>query len=77
MKTGIAPGVKIRWIIKAFIADRIREKYPNAAKRLQQRAEQYNRGVALAEKYEAQGRVLIIAPDDTCGIDTLSKKPGM
>ena len=77
MKTGIAPGVKIRWIIKAFIADRIRKKYPNAAKRLQQIAEQYNRGVALAEKYEAQGRVLIIAPDDTCGIDTLSKKPGM
>ena len=77
MKTGIAPGVKIRWIIKAFIADRIRKKYPNAAKRLQQRAEPYNRGVALAEKYEAQGRVLIIAPDDTCGIDTLSKKSGM
>lgn len=57
----------------AVLADRIRKKYPNAAKRLQQRAEQYNRGVALAEKYEAQGRVLIIAPDDTCGIDTLSK----
>lgn len=40
---------------------------------LHQREDQYNRGVDLAEKYEAQGRVLILAPDDTCGVDTLTK----
>ena len=54
-------------------AKRIRKKYPNAAKRLEQRADQYNCGGALAEQYEAQGRVLILAPDDTCGVDTLTK----
>lgn len=56
-----------------FLANQIRKKYPNAAKRLEQRADQYNRGVDLAEKYEAQGRVLILAPNDTCGVDTLTK----
>ena len=54
-------------------AKRIRKKYPNAAKRLEQRADQYNCGGALAEQYEAQRRVLILAPDDTCGVDTLTK----
>lgn len=56
-----------------WFADRIRKKYPRSAERLRERAEQYNRGVALAKEYEAQGRVLIIAPDDTCGVDTLTK----
>lgn len=54
-------------------AGKIQKKYPKAAERLKQRADQYNRGVALAKEYEAQGRALIIAPDDTCGVDTLTK----
>ena len=28
---------------------------------------------ALAKEYEAQGRALIIAPDDICGLDTLKR----
>lgn len=55
------------------LAKRIQKKYPQAAERLRQRAEQYNLGVALAKEYEAQGKVCIIAPDDTCGMDTLTK----
>ena len=55
------------------LARMIRRKYPFAAEKLCQRAEQYNSGIELAEKYEAQGRVLIVAPDDTCGVDTLTK----
>lgn len=51
----------------------IQRKYPLSADRLRHRAEQYNRGVAKAKEYEAQGRVLIVAPDDTCGVDTLTK----
>lgn len=54
-------------------AKRIQKEYPVAAKRLRQRAERYNRGVELAKEYESQGRVLIIAPDDICGVDTLTK----
>ena len=56
-----------------MFAKLIRRKYPEAAERLIGRADRYNRGVELAREYAAQGRVLIIAPDDTCGMDTLSK----
>jgi len=38
------------------------------------RAQQYNESVVLAQEYAGQGNVLSIAPDDTCGVDTLSKK---
>lgn len=55
-------------------ADRIQKKYPHSAERLRNRAEQYNCGVALAKEYEAQGKAIIIAPDDTCGVDTLTRK---
>ena len=46
-----------------------------AAKRLEHRAEQYNAGVALAKRYAEQGKVLIVAPDDTCGVTTLKREP--
>lgn len=55
------------------LANRIQKKYPMAAEKLRQRAGQYNSGVALAKKYEARGRVLIVSLDDTCGVDTLTK----
>ena len=55
------------------IAALIRKKYPAAAESLCHRAALYNDGVELAQKYASQGRVLIIAPDDTCGVDTLKR----
>lgn len=54
-------------------AKRIEKRYPKAAEKLRLRAQRYNDGVDLAKSYEAQGRVLIISPDDTCGVDTLTK----
>ena len=54
-------------------ADRIQRRYPLAAENLRKRAERYNEGVAFAESCRTQGRVLIVAPDDTCGVDTLKK----
>lgn len=56
-----------------FLAKRIQKKYPLAAQNLLLRAQRYNDGVDLAKRYEAQGRALIVAPDDTCGVDTLTK----
>lgn len=56
-----------------MLAKRIMKKYPLAANKLKNRADQYNTGVALAKKYEAQGKLLIVAPDDTCGVSTLSR----
>lgn len=55
------------------IAAHIRKKYPAAAEKLCQRAQRYNESVALAQEYVKQGKVLIVAPDDTCGVDTLRK----
>ena len=54
-------------------ADRIQKKYPRAAEQLRLRAEHYNQGVALAKRLEAEGRTLILAPDDTCGVNTLTR----
>lgn len=56
-----------------ILADRIRKRYPSAAEQLRKRAEHYNQSVELAKEYAAQGKVLIVAPDDTCGVDTLTK----
>lgn len=56
-----------------FFAKGIEKRYPNAAEQLRRRAQRYNDGVALAKTYAAQGRALIVAPDDTCGVDTLTR----
>lgn len=58
-----------------MLAKRIQKKYPHSAEKLRNRAEQYNNGIALAREYEARGKVLIIAPTDTCGVSTLSRNP--
>lgn len=56
-----------------FLASRIQRKYPVAADNLRVRARRYNEGVAAARRYEEQGKALIIAPDNLCGMRTLSK----
>ena len=55
-------------------AARIRKKYPRAAEKLCLRAQHYNESVARAQEYAKQGKVLIVSPDDTCGVSTLSRK---
>ena len=55
------------------LAKRLEKRYPAAAEGLRRRAERYNRGVALAQDYARQGRLLIVAPDNTCGVRTLSR----
>jgi predicted patatin/cPLA2 family phospholipase len=51
----------------------LRRHYPEAAELLLNRYRLYNEEVELAKRYEQEGRVLIVAPDDLCGLDTLSK----
>jgi len=55
-----------------FLANRIQKKYPIAAQKLKQRAELYNTSIKKAKELEKEGKVLIISPDDTCGVSTLS-----
>ncbi len=57
------------------LAQRIQRKYPIAAEKLRQRAATYNSGVALAKEYTSKGKALIVAPDDTCGVNTLTREP--
>ena len=57
----------------ARLARRIRREYPAAAEALAARAEKYNEGVALARQFAAEGKLLILAPDDTCGVHTLCR----
>lgn len=56
-----------------ILAKMFQSKYPKAAHQLELRAERYNEGVALAQKYAKDGKAIIISPDDTCGVDTLVK----
>lgn len=58
----------------ARLASRIRRRYPAAAEKLENRADQYNADVALAKQYAAEGKLLIVAPDDTCGVSTLTRQ---
>ena len=55
------------------LAAGIRKSYPLAAEKLCMRAARYNEGVELAKQYEKEGKLLILAPDDTCGMDTLTR----
>lgn len=57
------------------LARGIQKKYPYSAAKLRQRAEKYNRGIDLAKRYADQGKVLIVAPDNTQGVDTLKRSP--
>ncbi|MCH5209664.1 MAG: patatin family protein [Oscillospiraceae bacterium] len=51
----------------------VRRKYPEAAKKMCLRAQRYNESVEKTKEYAKQGRALIVAPDDTCGVGTLSR----
>ncbi len=56
-----------------IIAKLIRKKYPEAAKVLLESNAEYDRLVDKAIELEKEGKVLIVSPDDTCGVDTLTK----
>ena len=55
----------------------IKRKYPAAALAMAERAEKYNSELQLAKQYEEEGKVLIVAPDDIGGMQTLTKDKEM
>ena len=57
-----------------LIAKLIKKDYPTMAEVLINRADKYNHQVKGLIELAQMGKVLIIAPDDTCGVDTLEKK---
>lgn len=56
------------------LAKLIRRRYPVSAERIAKRAEVYNASVEVAKEYEQTGKVCIVAPQDTDGVSTLSRK---
>ena len=66
---GPAEGTGTGW----FPGGQNTEEIPLCGPKLRSRVERYNEGVALAKRYAAEGRALIIAPDNVCGLDTLSR----
>lgn len=56
-----------------LLAGRLRHIYPRAAEALALRAKRYNESVALAKEFASQGKLLIVAPSDTCGVSTLTR----
>ncbi len=55
------------------LAAKIEQRYPQAAKKLCLREDAYQQGVKLAQKYAEEGKLLIVAPETTCGVTTLSR----
>lgn len=56
-----------------LLAWTIHKRFPIAAEKLRQRAHRYNRDVQYAKQLAQKGKLLIVAPDDTCGVSTLSR----
>lgn len=59
-----------------MIAHLLSRSYPHAGERMRNRYQTYNAGVTLARRLQEQGKVLIVAPDDICGLSTLTKDRG-
>ena len=57
----------------SLLAKLVGRKYPEVAKALLESNAEYDRLVDKAIELEKEGRVLIVSPDDTCGVDTLTK----
>ena len=55
------------------LAKLLSRSYPEAGRALLERWHVYNEGVERALELEKQGRVLVLAPDDLCGLSTLTK----
>lgn len=52
----------------------LKNKYPDLMKAMYNRPEVYNKQIEeIKEKYELSGEILVIAPDDVCGMKTLTK----
>lgn len=59
--------------VKPAVFDRMLKAYPETAKLLVDSVDKYNDDIKYACELEKQGKVFIVAPDDCCGVDTLSR----
>lgn len=64
----IKPKQKNMWLLKRSL-----RKYPKILHGLQHRHEVYNQSISELKELAALGKVLLVAPDDCCGVSTLTK----
>ncbi len=57
-----------------FICKSAIRKYPNSSRLIYSMVDKYNQELDYIKELEKQGRVLILAPDDCCGVTTLKHK---
>lgn len=58
---------------EAALSKIVKNSQPVLSKALQSSCQKYNDAVEFALEMEKQGRCLVIAPDDCCGVDTLTR----
>ena len=63
-------GHSTRAVARAFL------KYPEVAKDLMKRAKRYNKCLERLEKYEKEGKVIVIRPDSTKGFGRMERNLG-
>lgn len=68
-------------VLKPAAVDRagarvISHRYPQVARQMEKRFDVYMRGVHAAQALSAQGKCLILAPNDCCGVKTLTRDKG-
>ncbi len=59
----------------APLIDRLMKKYPASARSVFTRHDVYVKQLERCLELQKEGKVLIVAPDDTCGVDTLKRTP--
>lgn len=60
--------------VEAFFAKGIERQYPIAAMKMTAHAEVVNSELERLKKYVREGRLLIVAPDDACGVRVLERR---
>lgn len=64
----VKPKQKNMWLL-----GRMLKKYPEIVRRIAHRHEAYNRSLEEVKTLAMQGRALLIAPGDDCGVNTFTK----
>ncbi len=54
------------------MAKLLQKKYPAISEKLAEKSVNYKKGVDLALELQKQGKCLIVAPDDCCGVSTIT-----
>ena len=64
----VKPKQKNLWVMKRAL-----KKFPVVFGQIERRHEVYNRSMLEILKLEKQGKALLVAPSDSCGVDTLTR----